>query len=278
LTNPNDGADYEFTKWNDGGARSHTVTVVGGSGSLTSPTGKPATTLYEANFIRLWPFAISASPTGSGTITVSPAPQSIFSGSFFVDRQKITVSATPNSGYNFYGWFGPPYPQGGNPYPFLIQSPESTLQGAFTTFPVTPIGESITGPNTWNPPMYATVDTNPYVYLPQGYSEDQSGSAWAPGTSHSISVLSSEAPVTTNVSYTWNDWTDSGAQTHNIRASSSGVKKINASFTPVYVSYTYAENDCGTVAYSQSCPNNDCSFPDGTVLTMTAAPAARATA
>ncbi|HXM39644.1 MAG TPA: M12 family metallopeptidase [Bryobacteraceae bacterium] len=274
LTNPNDGATYEFTKWNDGGARSHTVTAVGGSGSLTSPAGKPATTVYEANFIRLWPFAIAASPAAGGSVAVSPAPQAVFNGSFFVDRQKITVSATPNSGYNFYGWFGPPYPQGGNPYPFLIQAPESSVQGAFTTFPVTTIGEAITGPNTWNPPMYATVDTNSYVYLPQGYSQDQSGAAWAPGTTHSIGVLSSEAPVTTNVSYTWNDWTDGGAQTHNIRASSSGVKKINASFTPVYVSYTYAENACGTVSYSQSCPNNYCSFPDGTVLAMTATPTA----
>jgi len=274
LTTPNDGATYEFARWNDGGARSHTVTVIAGSGLLTSPAGKPATTVYEANYIRLWPFSISASPAGSGSVSVAPAPQSIFSGSFFVDRQQIAVSATPNAGYNFYGWFGPPYPQGGNPYPFLIQSPESNLQGGFTTFPVTTIGEAITGPNTWNPPMYAAVDSNPYTYLPQGYSQDYSGAAWAPGTSHSISAPSPEAPVTANVSYSWNNWSDGGAQTHNITASSSGVENIAASFTPVYRSYTYAQNACGTVAYSQSCPNNDCSFPDGTLLTMTATPTA----
>ncbi len=274
FVSPNDGATYEFGLWNDGGARSHTVTAGGGTGLLTSPANKPATTVYEANYIRLWPFASSASPSGSGSVAVSPAPQSIFSGKFFVDRQQISVSATPNAGYNFYGWFGPPYPQGGNPYPFLIQSPESNLQGAFTTFPVTTIGETITGPNTWNPPMYATVDTNPYVYLPQGYSQDQSGSAWAPGTNHTITAPSPDVPVTTNVSYTWNNWSDAGAQTHNITAASSGVKSISASFTPVYRSYTYAQNACGTVSYSQSCPNNDCSFPDGTVLTMTATPTA----
>ena len=130
------------------------------------------------------------------------------------------MSAAPNAGYNFYGWFGPPYPQGGDPYPFLIQSPEPTLQGVFTTFPVTTIGESITGPNTWDPPLYATVDSDNYTYLPQGYSQDQSGSAWAPGTSHTISAPSPDVPVTTNVSYSWNNWSDSGAQTHNITASS----------------------------------------------------------
>jgi astacin len=274
LTNPADGATYEFALWNDGGARSHSVTAGGGSGLLTSPASKPATTVYEANFIRLWPFASSATPSGSGSVSVTPAPQSIFSGSFFVDRQQIAVSATPNTGYNFYGWFGPPYPLGGNPYPFLIQSPESSLQGGFTTHPVTTIGETITGPNTWDPPLYATVDTNPYTYLPQGYSQDYSGAAWAPGTTHSIFAPSPDIPVTTNVSYSWNNWSDGGSQTHNIAASSSGVKSIVASFTPVYRSYTYAENACGTVEYSQSCPNNDCSFPDGTLLTMTATPTA----
>ena len=145
-------------------------------------------TVYEVNFIRLWPFASSASPAGSGTVGVLPAPQSIFSGNFFVDRQEVSLSATPNAGYNFYGWNGPQYPQGANPYPFLIQSPQATLQGIFTTFPVTTIGETITGPNTWDPPLYATVDTDVYVPLPQGYSQDQSGAGWAAGTSHSITV------------------------------------------------------------------------------------------
>jgi len=272
LTNPADGADYKFATWNDGGARSHSVSAGGGTGLLTSPATKPATTVYEANFIRMWPFASSAYPAGSGSVSVSPAPQSVFGGSFFVDRQQITLTATPHAGYNFYGWFGPPYPQGADPYPLLIQSPQPALQGGFTTFPVTVVGESITGPNTWNPPLYAGVDTNSFVDLPQGYSQDYSGSAWAPGTSHSISAPSPDIPVTTNVSYSWNSWSDGGAQSHNISASSSGVTNIAASFTPVYRSYTYAENACGTVQYSQSCPNNDCSFPDGTLITMTATP------
>jgi uncharacterized repeat protein (TIGR01451 family) len=273
LLSPPDGATYEFAKWNDGGARSHSVTTGGGTGALTSPANRPATTVYEANFIRLWPFASSAYPAAGGSVSVTPAPQSIFNGKFFVDRQQISVSATPSAGYQFYGWFEPPYPQGANPYLFLIQAPQSSLQGGFTTFPVTVIGESITGPNTWNPPLYAAVDSNSYVDLPQGYSQDYSGAAWAPGTSHTISAPSPDIPVTTNISYAWNNWSDGGAQTHNITAAGSGVTDITASFTPVYRSYTYAQNSCGgTVAYSQACPNNDCSFPDGTLLTMTATP------
>jgi uncharacterized repeat protein (TIGR01451 family) len=270
VTSPSDGATYEFAKWNDGGARSHSAGNGGGSGLLTSPAAKPATTVYEANFIRLWPYTSSATPAGSGSVSVSPAAQLIFSGSFFVDRQQITVTATPKAGNNFYGWFNAPYPQRANPYPFLVQAPESTLEGVFTTFPVTIIGESITGPNTWNPPLYATVDSDNFVDLPQGYSQDQSGSAWAPGTSHTISAPSPDVPVTTNVSYTWNNWSDGGAQTHAITAASSGKSAVTASFTPVYRSYTYAQNTCASVVYSQACPNNDCSFPDGTLITMTA--------
>jgi hypothetical protein len=111
-----------------------------------------------------------------------------------VDRQQISLSATPNPSYNFYGWFGPPYPQGGNPYPFLIQSPESNLQGAFTTFPVTTIGETITGP-TLGIRRSTPPSINNFTYLPQGYSRDQSGSGRAPGTSHSISAASPAVPV-----------------------------------------------------------------------------------
>lgn len=276
FISPSDGATYMFAKWNDGGARAHSVSIGGGSGLLTSPANKPAVTVYEANFVRLWPFASSAFPAGTGTVSVTPAPQSLFGGSFFVDRQQIMLTATPNTGQNFYGWFGPPYPQGANPYPFLIQSPQSSLQGGFTTSPVTVIGESITGPNTWNPPLYAGVDSNSFVDLPQGYSPDinYSGSAWAPGTSHSISAPSPDIPVTSNVSYSWNNWSDGGAATHTITAPSSGVTNIAASYTPVYRSYALVNNSCGgSLGYSQACPNNDCSFADGTVLTMTATPA-----
>lgn len=119
FTSPGDGSTYMFAKWNDSGAQTHTVANGGGSGLLTSPANKPAITVYEANYIRLQPFASSASPAGAGTVSVSPAPQSLFGGSFFVDRQQITLSASPNAGQNFYGWSGPPYPQGGNSYPFF---------------------------------------------------------------------------------------------------------------------------------------------------------------
>jgi uncharacterized repeat protein (TIGR01451 family) len=271
-TTPADGSKYQFAKWNDGGTRAHAIAIGGGTGSLVSPAAKPAYTVYQANFVRLQPFTISASPAASGAVTVNPVPQSIYGGTYFVDRQQVTATATPNGGQNFFGWFGLPYPQGGTPYPFAVQSP-LTASGNFTTFPVTIVGQSITGPNTHNPGLYAYVD-NGFTYLPQGYSQDYSGPSWAAGTTHSVQVDNPEVPITYNATYSFNNWSDSGAATHSITASSSGVKAVTASFTPVYRSYAYAQQFCGDVQYSIACPNNDCSFSDGTLLGMTATPTA----
>jgi hypothetical protein len=113
---------------------------------------------------------------------------------------------------------------------------------------------------------------NAFTYFPQGYSQPYSGSAWAPGTSHSVNAPNPDIPVTSNVSYSWNSWSDSGAQTHNITAASSGTKKVTASYTPVYRSYAFPQESCGVVQYSPACPNNDCSFTDSTAVTMTAIP------
>lgn len=269
-TNPADGSTYAFGKWNDKGTRSHTIANAGGTGALTSPMAKPAVTLYEANFIRLQPFGTSVSPSGTGAVAVSPAPQSVFAGSFFVDRQKVTLTATANAGQNFFGWSGPPLPQRANPYSFLMQAPLANAQALFTSAPVTVIGESITGPNTWDPPLYAFVDGG-FTDLPQGFSPAFSP-AWSAGSTHNLNAPSPDIPVTTNVSYSWNSWSDGGAQIHNIMAASAGVATITASYTPVYRSYAYPQQSCGTVQYSPPCLNNDCSFPDGTPVTMTATP------
>jgi len=62
YTAPADGSTYTFGNWNDLGARTHTITVQGGSGGLTSPANLPAVTMYEANFIRLQPLTYQPTP------------------------------------------------------------------------------------------------------------------------------------------------------------------------------------------------------------------------
>jgi hypothetical protein len=286
VTNPADGSTYAFGNWNDLGVRSHTITVAPGSDTLTTPVSEPGVTLYEANFIRLQPFGFlspAVYPNGSGTVAVSPQPISEYGGSFFVDRTLVTLTLTPTqgSGYNFYDWFNLPFPPSDNPHTFYIQAPTTQAQAVFVPAAVTIVGESLTGPNGWNPGLAGTVDGN-FAFLPTGFSSYYNGTAWNSGTTHSISVNQQQSPVTTNVFYNWNSWSDSGSITHNIVQPSSGSQTISASFTPFYASYTVppplgsngaacyggvATSPAGTV-YSIN-PLFDF-YADGTVVTTTA--------
>ena len=101
FTSPADGSTYAFGDWNDLGAGSHTIFATPGTGTLTSPATKPAVTVYQANFIRLQPFAFmtpAAYPSGSGTVRVTPAPTAEYGGSFFGDRTLVQLTYTKNAG------------------------------------------------------------------------------------------------------------------------------------------------------------------------------------
>jgi hypothetical protein len=243
YTAPADGSTYTFGNWNDLGARTHTITVQGGSGGLTSPANLPAVTMYEANFIRLQPLTYQPTPVlpnaAAGSITPTPAPLAAFGGSFYPDRTLVTLTATVNAGYNFDTWYYIYYPTGRNPYTFFIQAPTSAqLALAPAGTPVTHVGEFITGPNTWNPGLTATVDTN-FTLLPSSFAPEYGNNAsWTAGSPHTVAVAAQQSPVTTNVYYNFNSWSDGGALSHSITQPSSGVQNVIASYTPFYASYT----------------------------------------
>ncbi|MGO9991029.1 MAG: M12 family metallopeptidase [Steroidobacteraceae bacterium] len=267
LTNPADGSTYAFGNWNDLGARSHTITIQGGSGTLTSPASEPAVTMYEANFIRLQPFAWlspAVYPSGAGSVVVSPSPISEYGGTFFTDRTLVTLTLTGNAGYNFYDWFNLPYPPSDNPHNFYIQAPYTQAQAVYVTTPVTIVGESLTGPNTWNPGMAGTVDGN-FTYLPSAFSSYYNGSTWNAGTTHTVAVGQTQSPVTTNVYYNFNSWSDAGAISHSITQPASGTQSIAASFTPFYASYTVPPPLGSTNA---SCAGGVSTSPAGTVYAL----------
>jgi len=247
LTTPADGSTYAFGNWNDLGARTHSITVQGGSGGLTAPANAPAVTVYQASFIRLQPFTYDSPAVlpdaAAGTITPSPAPIAEYGGNFYVDRTLVQLSVAPNAGYQFDTWYDLYYPTGSNPYSFLIQAP-TTAQVALAPTgpsgtPVTHIGESLTGPNTWNPGLSATVDGN-FTLLPSSFSPEYGNNAnWIPGSSHPVLVTQTQSPVTTNVYYNFNSWSDSGSLSHSITQPSTGTtQNIVASYTPFYASYT----------------------------------------
>jgi hypothetical protein len=284
FTNPNDGSDYTFATWNDGGSRSHTINVVGGTGTVVSPVATPDVTVYQANFVRLQPFGTlspAVYPSGAGTLDVTPSPVSEFGGTFFRDRQLVTLSVTPtvNSGDSFYDWYHLPFPASDNPKTFFIQAPIVNAQAVFVPAPVTIFGESLTGPNTFNPGLYARVDGN-YTPLPAGFSSTYNGNGWAAGTTHSVTTDQEQSPVTTNVFFNWNTWSDGGALTHNIVQPNSGTQTITGSFTPFYAYYTVVAPNAscaGTTMLSPtgtsySANSSFLFYQDGTDVTATASP------
>lgn len=287
YTNPADGSTYAFGNWNDLGTASHSITIKPGSGTLASPAKDPAVTMYEANFIRLQPIAFLSPevyPQGSGTLAVSPKPISEYGGSFLTDRTLVKLTLKAKSGYTFYDWFNLPYPPSDNPHSFYIQAPITAAQAVLepTSMPVTIIGESLTGPNTWNPGLVGYVD-GLFTLLPSGFTPVYNP-GWNAGTTHSVSVDQTQSPVTTNVYYNWNSWSDGGAISHSITQPAAGGMNVSASFTPFYASYTVPSPLCsantgtaGTVALSPpgvAYPLNTAFlfYEDGTSVTSTAAP------
>jgi hypothetical protein len=104
------GVSYTYGRWNDSAVESHTITVTPGNNMVTQPATAPAITVCQANFIQLVPYVNAISPTGTGTVTPSPAPltYSGLSGSYYIIRQPVTLTATPASGQNFYDYINSP--------------------------------------------------------------------------------------------------------------------------------------------------------------------------
>lgn len=287
YTNPADGSTYAFGNWNDLGASSHTIYVLPGSGTLVSPQKKAAVTVYEANYIRLQPFAFlspAAYPSGSGTVSVNPQPIAEFGGSFFVDRTLVTLTYTKNAGFNFFDWYNLPFPASENPLSFYIQIPTTNAQAVSPpgANPVTIVGASFTGPNTWNPLVMGIIDQGTAnekdVILPSGFTPFNGYNPnWSAGSTHSITVDQTQSPVTTNIYYNWNSWTDGQAITHSIVQPNTGANTVTASFTPFYATYTLAPSCAGGVTtFPAPTPYSDNTtfdfYEDGTSVMSTATP------
>ena len=123
-----------------------------------------------------------------------------------------------------------------------------------------------------------------FVLLPEAFSSTYNGSAWSGGTTHSISIAKLQSPVTTNIFYSWNNWNDFGAMTHNVTVPASGTQTVLATITPFYAFYTVppalggANSACygGVTTTPVGTPysaNTSFDFyADGTSVTTTATP------
>jgi uncharacterized repeat protein (TIGR02543 family) len=108
---------YVFGRWNvdvaGDNAPSRNVRVDPGTDAVGVPAQAPAVTVYTANFVRLFPFALTvggdtAAARSATTASVSPLPQG-YAGlpdTYFRANELVTLSAQVGAGFNFGGWFG----------------------------------------------------------------------------------------------------------------------------------------------------------------------------
>ena len=182
---------YTYGMWNDNGSQSHTITVLPGDGSAVFPSTSPQVATYSANFIQLVPYTSAVYPDSSGTVSISPLPQSYTgaSGEFFVARQQATLTATPAPGWSFYefnnGPFWLPGGLGANPKTFYVPDTGNPVNTTveFSNLPVYTV--DIT-PETFSSNLSISVDGG-FAYTPVNFShyydyDGQTTPTWTAGS------------------------------------------------------------------------------------------------
>lgn len=110
---PADG--YEFDRWSDGGSQKHTVTWSTSGQSLVAYFTKIQVTKYT--------LALSASPSYAGTTSGAGT---------YETGTRVTVNATPNSGYRFVRWS-----DGGAQSHYVTMDANKSLTAYFEAYSVT---------------------------------------------------------------------------------------------------------------------------------------------
>ena len=112
------GTQYVFSKWSDGGAITHNITVPGVGATYTATA--VFTTQYQLN--------TGVSPAGGGTVSAA-------SGGFYNAGSTVTLTATPATGYIFSGWTGNVASPSSASTRIVMSSPQSVVAN-FTAIPI----------------------------------------------------------------------------------------------------------------------------------------------
>ena len=269
------GGTYTYGRWNDNGAASHSITVLPGNGELAFPPASPAITVYVASFIQLVPYTMTVSPASTGTVTPTPVPQSYpgVSGVYYPARQQVTLTATPNSGQNFYEYINSPFWLPGglstNPKTFYVMDDGTPINTTAYFSPASSAIYTMTS-NPADSRFYVIVDGN-YWPAPKNFSPFYD-SGWNSSSNHTIGVDPTQWPWTLNGRYLFGSWSDGGAQSHSISLPSASTT-YTAMLSPQYYLSDYANQGCaGTVAVTPSSPTGDGFYPTGTLLTFSETP------
>jgi uncharacterized repeat protein (TIGR01451 family) len=218
----NDGARYQFANWNDGLPQTHTITVTPGTGALTSPSNRPAVTVYQASFTRY--NRVNVAVNGAGSLQMTPPLTNIEGQTFAAHNATHTVTPVPAPGSRFRRWGGTePFPQGQTPKEILFWAHPWTLEANFTTDPaVYQVRASLS-----SPPLAVQVNGSTHL-APQNFSAQD---GWTPGSSHILAAPSMQTPETPNVQYVFNGWTTGSPQISSLPPTAAIWE---ADFTPHY--------------------------------------------
>ena len=138
---PDEG--YEFDRWSDGGAQSHTIAVTYDNYSITAYFVKKTQTVK-------YTLSLSASPSYAGTTS---------GGGTYNSGTSVTVNATPNSGYRFVRWS-----DGGSQRHSVTMNSNKSLTAYFEAYSVTGdeifSGTALTSSNYWKTGGGATVSVS----------------------------------------------------------------------------------------------------------------------
>ncbi|MGA8108595.1 MAG: hypothetical protein WB974_04130, partial [Acidobacteriaceae bacterium] len=278
---------YTYGRWNDSTAQSHTITVLPGNGSPAFPSTSPQVATYSANFAQLVPYSAEVYPSGDGSVSVSPTPETIDDQEFFVARTLVTLTATPNLGWTFYRFNNSPFwlpgGLGANPKEFYVPDTGNPVDATaeLTTSPVYTVNVNPSNPiqNSFSSDLWAYVDGS-FWYTPVTFSPDLSydGSAWNSGTTHTLSLSYSgdttnppEYPYSSNSRYAFTGWSDSGAYSHTTGLLPATSTTYTATVQPQFAPATDSSSACGgTLVLSPGSPTNDGFYPWGQQLTYTA--------
>jgi hypothetical protein len=273
---------YTFGRWNDSTTTSHTITVSPGNGQPATPTTSPAVTTYSANFIQLVPYAATIFPASTGTVTPSPMPLSYPGSSlvFYTARQQVTLTATPNSGQNFYEFSNAPFflPGGVSANPKTFYVPDTGLTVNTTVeFSPNPVYTVTVAPNAFSSNLYIFADGT-FWYAPKNFSANPGNPptnydpSWTASGTHTLLVDNPEEPYSFNSRYAFNNWSDGGAVSHNVVLPSTSTT-YTANLTPqFFVTDSVNETCAGSINVSPSSPTGNGFYPNSTVLTFTETP------
>jgi len=267
---------YTYGRWNNATATPNTITVLPGNGEAATPATSPAVTTYTANFIQLVPYAAAIYPTGTGTVTPSPAAQS-YSGSalvFYTARQQVTLTAAPNAGQNFYEFNNAPYwlPGGLGANPKTFYAPDTGLTVNTTVeFSPDPVYTVNVSPNPFSSNLYIYGDSN-FSYAPKNFSSFYD-STWTSGSMHTLSVDAIEQPYSSNSRYNFSSWSDGTLTTADSVTLPATSMAYTANLTPEFYVTDYVNESCGgSINVTPPSPTGDGFYPSGDGLTFTETP------